>query len=136
MRSRPPRPDIVVDRPHGLLLVEVKQRIDERNVNFFVDQLERYVDASRRPKPAFSLLVDPAKMRFYRGTDSGALLMTLSTPEVLSGYDATYGETPVYESYLETLVQAWLNDLALTGIDELPIEVKKLPKDLQEMLAA
>ncbi|MDB5071897.1 MAG: hypothetical protein JWM87_3008 [Candidatus Eremiobacteraeota bacterium] len=136
MRPGPPEPDIIVDRPEGLLLVEVKQRINDRDLSFFVDQLERYVEATHRAVPAFSLIVDPVKMRFYRGTDSEALVETLSTRDVLSRYDREFGHHPIYESYLVSLVQSWINDLALTGIDEFPSEVKKLPDELQKMLAA
>jgi hypothetical protein len=136
VRPTPQRPDIIVDRPTGLLLIEVKERINARDVAFFVDQLERYVEATHRALPAFSLLVDPVAMRFYRGTDSNALLATLNTHDVLSRYDPQFGSNPIYESYLASLVQAWINDLALTGVEELPLEIKPLPRELKEMLAA
>ena len=116
--------------------MEVKQRINPRDVAFFVDQLERYVEAAHRSLPAFSLLVDPVAMRFYRGTDPNALLATLDTHEILARYDPDFGKNPIYESYLASLVQAWINDLALTGVEELPLEVRPLPRELQEMLAA
>jgi hypothetical protein len=136
MRPRPPTPDIIVDRPAGLLLVDVKRSINERDLEYFVDQLDQYVDATHRQKPAFSLLVDLAKMRFYRGTDSSAPLATLHTPEILSRYDAKFGHDPIYEDYLAALVQSWLNDLALTAVEEFPREAQTLPQDLKELLAA
>jgi hypothetical protein len=136
MRPNAPEPDIIVDRPGGLLLVEVKQRINDRDLSFFVEQLQRFVQTSHRAKPAYSLIVDPVKMRFYRGTDADALVETLSTPAVLRRYDPKFGQEHVYEGYLESLVQTWINDLMLTGLEHFPSEIQKLPRDLQEMLAA
>jgi len=133
--SRVGRPDIVVDRPAGLVLVEVKSRIDKRDLAFFFEQLQGYLHATHA-QAAYTLLVDASRMTFFRGTDPEQSVWSEDTSSVLARYDPTLSENPIFENYLASLVQRWLNDLALLSISELPEETKTLPDDLRELLAA
>lgn len=47
-----------------------------------------------------------------KSTQTLCLGTSLKTAAVLSHYDAEFAQKPIYRDYLETLVEAWLRDLA------------------------
>jgi len=61
---------------------------------------------------------------FKRTTDEWSPTYTFDTAAVLRRYDKRYGEDPVYESYLASLIQVWLNDIAYNWHAGTPPETK------------
>jgi hypothetical protein len=109
----------VVDRDNQTVaLVEVKSRPlgDE-----WQTVLPRNLALYGRPVD-FVLAIDPVHIRLYKptGKDIGAPLVVLGTPEVLKRYDPESPKKRIFESYMLTLVEAWLRDLAYHWSSENP----------------
>jgi hypothetical protein len=70
----------------------------------------------------FVLAIDPVHILLYRptGTYIGEPLVILDTPEVLNRYDPESSRKRIFESYMLTLVEAWLRDLAYHWKSENP----------------
>ncbi len=101
----------VVDRENQTVaLVEVKTRpLGERWGTVLAHQLAIYAE-----RVDFVLAIDPVNIRLYT-VDAGALgepVAVLDTGRVLECYDPDFPKKRVFESYLLTLVEAWLRDLA------------------------
>jgi hypothetical protein len=66
------------------------------------------------PEIPFGLLADPENLAIYRNTgdDSVSRVASINTAEVVRRYYAKYGEERVFASFLSTLLEAWLRDLA------------------------
>ena len=62
----------------------------------------------------FILAIDPVCIQLYRPTETelGEPLARLETPKILSHYEPNFTGKRIYEPYLQTLVEAWLRDLA------------------------
>jgi glycerophosphoryl diester phosphodiesterase len=125
-QSRRHRFDIVAydqfDVP--LLVVEIKRSGDIRSVERLVEDTKRYVSAAARKAPFF-LIVTPREIDlFRREAEEWTLAYTFDTADVLRRYDQRYGDEPVYESYLASLVQVWLNDIAYNWHEGTPPETK------------
>ena len=100
----------VVDREnHPVALVEVKAHPVERWATILPRQLAQFAE-----RVAFVLTVDPNGIRLYRpeGESLGESIVHLDTRQVLQHYDPEFPSKRVFESYLLTLVEAWLRDLA------------------------
>lgn len=64
---------------------------------------------------AYLILVGPQFITLYKRSVAGSFdhpATSLPTEEVLAEYDATYASRKVFDTYLESLVEAWLRDLA------------------------
>src|SRR5260221_9475744 len=99
----------VVDREdHAVALVQVKAHPVERWATSLPRQL-----ANAEPV-AFVLTIDPNWIQLYRpaGEVLGEPIVRLDTRQVLQHYDPEFARKRVFESYLLTLVEAWLRDLA------------------------
>src|SRR5438552_2330046 len=108
---------IVVDRDERpVALVDVETRVASR------EQLEhwsRQLDQSH-PSILFGIFVDLEDIRlFKRQRGTFAPIAALRTREVLGHYapefagkDTRYGSIQSFHDYIETLVTAWLRDLA------------------------
>jgi hypothetical protein len=100
----------VVDREdHPVALVEVKAHPVERWSTILPRQLAKFAE-----RVAFVLTIDPNCIQLYRsGEESlGEPIVRLDTRQVLQHYDPEFPKKRVFESYLLTLVEAWLRDLA------------------------
>ena len=100
----------VVDREnHTVALVEVKAHPVERWATILPRQLAKFAE-----RVAFVLTIDPNCIQLYRsgGESLGEPIVRLDTRQVLQHYDPEFPRERVFESYLLTLVEAWLRDLA------------------------
>ncbi len=100
----------VVDREnHTVALVEVKAHPVERWATILPRQLAKFAE-----RVAFVLTIDPNCIQLYRsgGGSLGEPIVRLDTRQVLQHYDPEFPRERVFESYLLTLVEAWLRDLA------------------------
>jgi hypothetical protein len=132
------RPDIVIsDRnSNAIAIVEVKLGTSENADPRALEQLKRYVVALGDAN-TFAILADRDYIRIYRGEPStDREPVVLAAPEILRHYDADYEKQVVYEPYLASLVEAWLNDLSIHWQSEHPPGEKQLPEDLVTRLQA
>lgn len=132
------RPDIVIsDRDsNAIAIVEVKSIGSSADLSSSLAQLRRYVTAFG-DRNTFAILADPINIRVYRGEpgqDSDPIV--LSAPDILHHYDADYDKQIVYESYLASLIEAWLNDVSIHWQSEHPPGETDLPQELITRLRA
>jgi hypothetical protein len=100
----------VVDREnHAVALIQVKAHPVERWATILQMQLAKFAE-----RVAFVLTIDPNLIQLYRpaGASLGEPIVQLDTRQVLQHYDPEFPRKRVFESYLLTLVEAWLRDLA------------------------
>lgn len=100
----------VVDREdQTIALVEVKAHPVERWAAILPAQLAKSAE-----RVAFVLAVDPNSIQLYgaEGESLGEPVVRLDTRQVLQHYDPGFAGKRVFETYLLTLVEAWLRDLA------------------------
>jgi hypothetical protein len=105
----------VVDREdHAVALVQVKAHPVERWATS--------LPLANAEPVAFVLTIDPNCIQLYRpaGENLGEPIVRLDTRQVLQHYDADFARKRVFESYLLTLVEAWLRDLAYHWKSENP----------------
>jgi hypothetical protein len=101
----------VVDRENRTVaLVQVKAHPVER----WAPILQQRQLAKFAEQVAFVLTIDPNRIQLYRpgGESLGEPIVRLDTRQVLQHYDPEFPRKRVFESYLLTLVEAWLRDLA------------------------
>jgi hypothetical protein len=99
-----------VDREnHTVLLVQVKIQPVERWTKSLPRQLAKFAEGV-----AFILTIDPNSINLYSpvGENLGEPIAHLNTRLVLQHYDPEFPRKRVFESYLLTLVEAWLRDLS------------------------
>lgn len=115
----------VVDREnHAVALIQVNADPVGANGETLVrGQLERVADPVD-----FVLTLDPARIHLYRvdGGNLGSPIVRLETPRILQHYDPEFPKLRVFESYLLTLVEAWLRDLAYHWKSENPPGAEEL----------
>ncbi len=101
----------VVDREnHAVALIQVKGHpVGDRWTTLLPRQLARFGE-----QVAFVLAIDPNSIALYRpeGETLVGPIVQLDTRQVLQHYDTDFPNKRVFESYLLTLVEAWLRDLA------------------------
>lgn len=101
----------VVDREnHAVALIQVKAHpIGDRWTTILPKQLARFGE-----RVAFVLTIDLNNIVMYRpeGETLVGPIVQLDTRQVLQHYDPEFPKKRVFESYLLTLVEAWLRDLA------------------------
>jgi len=100
------------DRP--VLIIEIKRNSDIRDRKQFLSDTINYVEASGRPAPFFLIVNEEAISLYRKDSMSGEWpnVAEFGTGSVLGNYDPEYGKNPVYEHYLASLIQVWLNDIA------------------------
>ena len=116
----------VVDREnYTVALVEVKAHPVERWATILPRQLAKFAE-----RVAFVLTIDPNCIQLYRsgGESLGEPIVRLDTRQVLQHYDPEFPRERVFESYLLTLVEAWLRDLAYHWKSEDPPGSEELRK--------
>jgi hypothetical protein len=108
----------IVDREnHPVAVVEVKARPIEKWANIITRLLAKFPE-----RVPFVLTIDPNYIQVYRpaGQNLGEPIVKLDTPQVLQHYDPHFSTKRVFESYLVTLAEAWLRDLAYHWKSENP----------------
>lgn len=116
----------VVDREnHTIALVEVKAHPVQRWATILPRQLAKYAD-----RVAFVLTIDPNFIQLYKSGEESLEepIVRLDTRQVLRHYDPEFPRERVFESYLLTLVEAWLRDLAYHWKSEDPPGSEELAK--------
>lgn len=109
--------DIVVQDRDGqaVLLVEVKgtKLKNQKSKEISVSQLKSYLQNGNNHIP-FVMLVDLEDIDIFQGDDSNLSkpVSSLKTATVLNHYDSEFSSKRIFVPYLETLVEAWLRDLA------------------------
>ena len=93
-----------------IALIQVKAHPVER----WATVLPRQRLAKFAERVDFVLTIDPNRIQLYRpaGESLGEPIVQLDTRQVLQHYDPEFPGKRVFESYLLTLVEAWLRDLA------------------------
>ena len=68
------------------------------------------------------LVALPERIELYGndGWNHWRLEHTFDAYEVFRNYDPSYGENPVFESYLATLVESWLSDIGYGWSGKIP----------------
>jgi hypothetical protein len=130
-------PDIIRRDEHGapVAVVEIKNAIRPRDREFFLRQLGDYVRAAGSAR--YSILVDPGEIEIFEGDPTEHHSWTLLTRDVLTRYDRQFGEhRDMYEGYLSTLINAWLDDLSYHAARKHLPEEDRLPKGLLDALRA
>ena len=101
----------VVDREnHAVALIQVKAHpVGDRWRTNLPMQVARFGE-----RVAFVLTIDPNNIALYRAEAENLVepIVKLDTRQVLQHYDPEFLKKRVFESYLLTLVEAWLRDLA------------------------
>jgi len=108
----------VVDREnHAVALVQVKAYpLGARWEKIVLDQLGRFA-----APVDFVVTIDPECIHLYRVAGGRfERVAHLDTVQVLQHYDPDFPKRRVFESYLLTLVEAWLRDLAYHWKSENP----------------
>jgi hypothetical protein len=123
----------VVDKDnHTVALVQVKAYPVESWASIFPRQLAKFAE-----RVDFVLSIDPNCILLYRleGENLGEPIVRLDTRQVLQRYDPEFPRERLFESYLLTLVEAWLRDLAYHWKSEEPPGSEELGRTgLLEML--
>jgi hypothetical protein len=124
---------VVVDKDNQTVaLIEVKAYPVERWATILPRQLAGFAE-----RVDFVLTIDPNCIQLYRlgGESLGEPIVRLDTRQVLQRYDPEYPRERVFESYILTLVEAWLRDLAYHWKSEEPPGSEELGRaGLLEML--
>ncbi|MBV8580813.1 MAG: hypothetical protein JO225_05195 [Candidatus Eremiobacteraeota bacterium] len=131
-------PDLILRDESGsaIVVVEVKNKIQDVDRPFFYRQLDEYLrHAMPDTAKPFTIVVDRDSIEIFRGTPVAAEPIRLDT-SILSAYDADFRRRSKYASYLERLVEVWLDDVAHHWrFDPAPAE-EHLPAELTEALRA
>ncbi len=104
------------DQPVALIQVKANP-VGHRWASVHLSQLAKLAE-----QVEFVLTIDPVSVYLYRtkGENSEEPIVHLDTPQVLQHYDPEFSKRRVFESYLLTLVEAWLRDLAYHWKSESP----------------
>jgi len=123
---------VVNKENHAVAVVQVKAQPVERWAAILPGQLAKFAEPV-----AFVLAIDPNYISLYRpaGGNLGEPIARLNTRLVLQHYDPEFPNKRVFESYLLTLVEAWLRDLAYHWKSDTPPGSEELDRaGLLEML--
>lgn len=77
------------------------------------EQLKHYL-SQYHGRVSFGMLVDTENIQIFRWDEQelSEPIQVLSTEDILQFYDPKFGQKQIFESYLTTLIEAWLRDLA------------------------
>jgi hypothetical protein len=132
------RPDIVIrDREsRPIIIAEVKSNGPRNDDSRALEQLKRYVTAFG-DDDTFAILADRESIRIFRGDPSSdPAPVTLPASAILRYYDAEFDSHALYESYVASLIEAWLNDLSIHWKSEHPPSEDAIPPALLTRLQA
>lgn len=86
--------------------------------------------ASLAERVAYVVTIDPTSIHVYQpaGALVGEPIVHFDTGQILKHYDAEFPKKRVFESYLLTLVEAWIRDLAYHWKSDAPPGSAELEK--------
>ena len=117
--------DIIAQNREGkpVLLVEIKANIlkGKETKNRAISQLKLYLQAANINIP-FAMLVDLEDIQIFQWHEANLSepIVSVKTADVLNCYDPEFSGKRIFGQYLETLVEAWLLDLAYHWKSEKP----------------
>lgn len=122
--------DIIFQDRHGkpIIFVEAKSReLQPKEAQRAIEQLESCLQTSTQNIP-FAMLVDAKNIQIFQwdGNRLSTPVAIIETASVLREYEPNYGQKKIFWSYFETLVEAWLRDLAYHWKSKAPPEIEKL----------
>jgi hypothetical protein len=122
--------DIIFQDRNGkpIILVAAKSReLQPKEAERAITQLESHLQVSNQNIP-FAMLVDAKNIKLFQwdGNRISTPVVILETASVLQEYEPKYGQKKIFWSYFETLVEAWLRDLAYHWKSKTPPEIEKL----------
>lgn len=127
---------VVLDKDEQIvLLVEVKatklEGIDAKEKA--ISPLKSYLQKAKNTRfdlanDTFAMLADLGNIDIFKwhGKKFSDSLISLKTSNILSHYDPEFSNKRILNLYLETLVEAWLRDLAYHWKSETPPASEKL----------
>lgn len=131
--------NIVVQNSQGeiILLVEVKDKHLQnsersKHLNWFIDQVVDCLE-TKKIDIFFSMLVDLDRIEIFRSQeicvpDISTETINLETANILSNYESGFSNKPIFNYYLEGLVEAWIDDLIYHWKYQKPPASEKLEK--------
>ncbi len=116
---------VVDTEDRTVALVQVKADPAEGSAIIVPSQLARFPETA-----TYFLAIDPNSIWLFRPEREilGEPIVRLDTRQVLQHYDPDFPRERVFESYLVTLVEAWLRDLAYHWKSENPPGAEELRK--------
>ncbi|MBD1934484.1 MULTISPECIES: hypothetical protein [Cyanophyceae] len=117
--------DIIARNREGqtVLVVEVKatQLKDSKAKQWAIESLTAYLQAAN-PKIPFAMLADLENIEIFQwdGANLSEPVSIINTAAVLNHYDPEFSSKRIFWYYLETLIEAWLRDLAYHWKSENP----------------
>jgi hypothetical protein len=129
--------DIIAYNNEGeeVLIAEVKALAHAKQEAF--SQLKLYSKYLNKVIP-FLMLADLSEIDIFPGesTNVAEPLLTLKTVDILSHYDPEFANKRIFDPYFETLLEAWLRDLAYHWKSEKPPASDRVEKiGLLQLLA-
>jgi hypothetical protein len=127
---------VVLDKDEQIvLLVEVKgTKLEGRDAKLkAISPLKSYLENAKNNRfylanETFAMLADLGNVDIFKwdGNKLSDSLISLETANILSHYDPEFSSKTILGFYLETLVEAWLRDLAYHWKSETPPALEKL----------
>ena len=122
---------IVLDRNDRIvMLVEVKiiesqEKAGKQTiVNYMISWMKSALAkmSEKNTVIPFAMFVDPEKIIIFKwdGVNLSEPICILNTGDILRHYEPEFGSKKIFESYLESLIDAWLRDLAYHWKSETP----------------
>lgn len=117
--------DIIARNREGqtVLVVEVKatQLKDSKAKQWAIESLTSYLQAANTKIP-FAMLADLENIEIFQWDDAklSEPVSVLNTAAILNHYDPEFSSKRIFWHYLETLIEAWLRDLAYHWKSENP----------------
>lgn len=87
------------------------------------EQLRQYLTLAKSP---FGMLIDRQQIQVFRSNDSLEQVAAFDTADVLRPYEPAFDQKQIYETYLRTLAEAWLRDLAYRWKSEEPPAIQEI----------
>jgi hypothetical protein len=118
-------PDLIACNREGqtVLVVEVKatQLKDSKAKEWAFERLKSYLQAANT-KILFAMLADLENIEIFQwdGVNLSEPVSVLKTATVLNHYDPEFSSKRIFGPYHQTLVEAWLRDLAYHWKSETP----------------
>ncbi|MEG4301958.1 hypothetical protein [Microcoleus sp. D3_18a_C4] len=97
-----------------------KQRIADYMISWMKAVLAKM--SEQRTIIPYAMFVDTEQILIFKwdGVNLSEPVCSLNTGEILRHYQPEFGSQQIFESYLETLIEAWLRDLAYQWKSEMP----------------
>lgn len=122
---------IVLDQNDRIvMLVEVKiiqsqeKAAKQRIVDYMISWMKAALAkmSEQHTVIPYAMFVDPEQIMIFKwnGVNLSEPICSLNTGDILRYYEPDFGSKKIFESYLESLIEAWLRDLAYHWKSEIP----------------